>query len=115
LGDEGGRSLRRKTIFHPVYRASDAARGLDPLSDQNLAGALMMVEQMLLTVFVLAWLFFRFARQDDERQALLELAAERGVALSEQRATLAAEAGTADQLRQRLLARASEDHPTNDP
>ena len=34
-----------QTIFYPVYRATDASRGLNPLSDQNLAGAVMMVEE----------------------------------------------------------------------
>jgi len=91
-------------VFYPVYRASDAARGLNPLSDQNVAGAIMMLEQMILTVLLLAWLFFRFARQAEERQQLLDLAAERGVPLSERRATLAAEADSSELLRERLLA-----------
>ena len=59
-----------QSVFYPVYRASDAARGLNALSDQNIAGAIMMVEQMLLTVGLLAWLFFRAARIDEERQDL---------------------------------------------
>jgi putative membrane protein len=92
-----------QTVFYPVYRQSDAARGLNPLSDQNIAGAVMMVEQILLTVLLLAWLFLRFAAQDEERQALLDLAAERGIPLSERRAALAASAGTIDELRARLF------------
>jgi putative membrane protein len=91
-----------QTVFYPVYRGSDAARGLNPLSDQNVAGAIMLVEQMLLTVGLLAWLFFRAARLDQDRQALLEFAARDGSVLSERRATLAANAGTADRLRERL-------------
>lgn len=92
-----------QTVFYPVYKASDAARGLNPLSDQNLAGALMMFEQIFLTVGLLAWLFFRAARQDEDRQSLLDFAAQRNLPLSEQRAALAATAGTADQLRERLI------------
>jgi cytochrome c oxidase assembly factor CtaG len=92
-----------QAVFYPVYRASDAARGLNPLSDQNLAGAIMMLEQILLTVGVLAWLFFRAARLDEDRQSLLEFAAQHDTPLSEQRATLAANAGAGDQLRARLL------------
>jgi putative membrane protein len=92
-----------QTVFYPVYNASDAARGLNPLSDQNIAGAVMMVEQSLLTILLLAWLFLRFARQSEERQALLDLAAERGILLSERRAALAAGAGTIGELRERLL------------
>ncbi len=93
-----------QTIFYPVYRASDAARGLNPLSDQNVAGGVMMVEEMILTTLILGWLFYRFARQDEERQELLDLATERGIELSNERATRAARAGTGALLRERLLA-----------
>jgi cytochrome c oxidase assembly factor CtaG len=92
-----------QTVFYPVYRASDAARGLNPLTDQNLAGAVMLIEQMLLTVGLLGWLFLRAARQDNDRQSLLELAAGHNTPLSERRATLAANAGTSSELRARLL------------
>jgi len=44
-----------QTVFCPIYRATDARAGLNPLSDENVAGALMMVEQLLLTVGLLAW------------------------------------------------------------
>lgn len=92
-----------QTVLYPVYRASDAARGLNPLSDQNIAGAVMMVEESILTILLLGWLFFRFARQDEERQALMDLAAERGIELSDERAARAAAAGTGDRLRERIL------------
>ncbi|MGH3002193.1 MAG: cytochrome c oxidase assembly protein [Gaiellaceae bacterium] len=95
--------LWAQAVFYPVYRSGDAARGLDPLSDQNVAGAIMMLEQMLLTFGLLVWLFLRAARQDEERQALLEFAAEHELTLSEQRAALAADAGTTDRLRTRLI------------
>lgn len=89
------------TVLYPVYRGRDA---LNPLSDQNVAGALMMIEQMLLTIGLLAWLFLRFAARDEERQQLLDLAADRGVALSDERAARAAQAGATERLRERLLA-----------
>ncbi len=92
-----------QTVFYPVYRASDAARGLNPLSDQNLAGGVMMVEQVILTTVILAWLFRRFMRQDEDRQSLLDLATSRGLPLAEERAARAARAGTAARLRERLL------------
>jgi cytochrome c oxidase assembly factor CtaG len=92
-----------QTVFYPVYRASDAARGLNPLSDQNLAGAIMMLEQIFLTIALLSWLFLRAARQDEDRQALLELAAQHNAPLTERRAALAADAGTTGELRGRLL------------
>jgi putative membrane protein len=97
-----------QTVFYPVYKSSDAARGLNPLSDQNIAGAVMMVEQMFLTIFLLGWLFYRFAVQDEERQALMDLASERGVELSEARAARAAVAGRGEVLRARLMKAESE-------
>jgi cytochrome c oxidase assembly factor CtaG len=93
-----------QTVLYPVYRATDAARGLSPLSDQNLAGGVMMVEESILTLILLGWLFFRFAVQDEQRQSLMDLAAERGIELSDERAARAARAGRAEALRKRLLA-----------
>ena len=93
-----------QTVFYPVYRATDAGRGVSPLSDQNVAGGVMMVEEMILTTLLLGWLFYRFARQDEERQELLDFAAEHGVALSDERAARAARAGRGALLRERILA-----------
>lgn len=92
-----------QTVAYPVYTASDGARGLSPLSDQNVAGGLMMIEQMILTIALLGWLFYRFAIQDEQRQRLLDLAARRGVGLTNERAARAAAAGRAAHLRERLL------------
>jgi putative membrane protein len=91
------------TVFYPVYRPTDAARGLNALSDQNLAGGLMMVEEMILTTLILAWMFYLFAKQDEERQELMDLAAERGIELTDDRAARAAASGQTDRLRERLL------------
>lgn len=98
-----------QTVFYPVYNASDAARGLSALSDQNIAGGVMMIEEMILTTVLLGWLFYRFARQDEDRQSLLDLAAEHDVELSNERAKRAAQAGTADRLRERILSAAHAD------
>jgi putative membrane protein len=97
-----------QTVIYPVYKATDAARGLNPLSDQNLAGGAMMVEQIILTTILLGWLFSRFAREDEDRQSLLDLAAERGIELSDERARRAARAGATERLRQRLIQMAPE-------
>ena len=97
-----------QTVFYPVYRESDAARGLNPLSDQNAAGAVMMVEQVLLTTVLLTWLFLRFVNREEQSQGLLDLAADGGVELSEERAARAAAAGAAPRLRERLLAAVDE-------
>jgi cytochrome c oxidase assembly factor CtaG len=93
-----------QTVFYPVYRATDAARAVNPLSDQNVAGGLMMVEEMILTTIILGWVFYKFAQQDEDRQALLDFAQEHGVDLSEARAKRAAAAGTTERLRERILA-----------
>jgi putative membrane protein len=92
-----------QTVFYPVYQARDAAHGLSALSDQNLAGGLMMIEETFLTVLLLAWLFYRFAVQDEQRQQLVDLAAEHGVALTDERAARAAAAGETARLRERIL------------
>lgn len=93
-----------QTVFYPVYRGTDAARSVNPLSDQNVAGGLMMIEEMILTTIILGWVFYKFAQQDEERQALLDFAQEHGVELSEARAARAAAAGTTGRLRERMLA-----------
>jgi len=100
-----------QTVFYPVYKPTDAQHGLNALSDQNLAGGVMMIEQIILTTVLLGWAFYRFARQDEERQALLDLAAEHGVELSDERARRAAQAGAADRLRERIIAAARADQP----
>jgi cytochrome c oxidase assembly factor CtaG len=92
-----------QTVFYPVYSLRDAPRGVTPLSDQNLAGGLMMVEESILTVILLAWLFYRFAVQDEKRQELMDLAEAQGVELSDERAQRAAAAGGTDRLRERIL------------
>jgi cytochrome c oxidase assembly factor CtaG len=92
-----------QTVVYPVYNSSDATRGLNPLSDQNLAGAAMMIEQMFLTILLLGWLFYRFALRDEQRQALMDLATRQGIELSDERAARAAAAGASDRLRDRLL------------
>lgn len=91
------------SVLYPTYKATDAVHGLNPLSDQSLAGGVMMIEQIFLTTLLLGWLFYRFSVQDEERQRLLDLAAQHGVELSEERAARAAAAGAAGRLRERLL------------
>jgi putative membrane protein len=93
-----------QTVFYPVYRGTDAVRSVNPLSDQNVAGGVMMVEEIILTTILLGWVFFKFAQQDEERQALLDFAQEHGIELSEARAARAAAAGTTERLRERMLA-----------
>jgi cytochrome c oxidase assembly factor CtaG len=84
---------------HPLYDVYTVA---DRETDQTTAAAIMMVEGSLLTLVLFGWLFLRAAREGEERQELLDLAAERGVELSERRAARAVSAGRGAELRRKL-------------
>jgi putative membrane protein len=90
------------TVFYPVYEAGDRAHGIAPLTDQGIAGAIMMGEGMLVTLAVLTWAFLKWAADTTERQRLLDLAEARGIELDEARAARAVEAGQAKRLEERL-------------
>jgi putative membrane protein len=60
------------SVFYGVYDRGDELWGISPLQDQNLAGAVMMVEGSLVTIVALAWLFLRLAHEGELRQELLE-------------------------------------------
>ena len=90
------------TILYPYYRPGEARWGLAAGADQVAAGSVMMIEESLLTIGLFCWLFLKAAREGDERQALLDLAAEQGVELSEGRASRAVAAGRGDDLRERI-------------
>jgi putative membrane protein len=88
--------------YFAVYRSGERAHGISPQSDQVIAGGLMMVEGSILTICLFGWLFLRSAREGEERQELLELAAAGGVALDERRAARAVAAGRGAELRRRI-------------
>jgi putative membrane protein len=90
------------TVFYPYYLQSDSLRHISPIADQNIAGAVMMIEESLLTIALFCWLFLKTARESEERQDLLDFATRHGVALSEKRAARAIAAGRGDDLRKRL-------------
>jgi cytochrome c oxidase assembly factor CtaG len=92
------------TVFYPFYNHGDAVFHISPLTDQNLAGAIMMIEESLLTIGLFCWLFLRAAREGEERQDLLDLARDRGVELSDARAARAVSAGRGAELRRRIQA-----------
>jgi cytochrome c oxidase assembly factor CtaG len=92
------------SAFYPYYTHGDAVAHIAPVTDQNLAGAIMMVEESLLTLGLFCWLFLRAAREGEERQDLLDFARSRGVELSEARAARAVAAGRGADLRRRLEA-----------
>ncbi len=103
------------SVLYPTYATTDRPQGVNPLSDQSLAGGVMMIEQIFLTTLLLGWLFYRFSIQDEERQQLLDLAAQRGIELSEDRAARAAAAGAAARLRERLLSEDGESPDAGQP
>jgi putative membrane protein len=90
------------SVFYPEYAAGEARWHLSAVADQSIAGVIMMVEGGFVTLGVLAWLFLEWAKQDTERQRLLDLAEQRGVPLSEARAARAAAAGQGGRLEERI-------------
>ena len=90
------------SVFYGFYRAGEARHGLGALDDQSVAGAVMMIEQSILTLCLFGWLFMRAAAEGEEKQELLEFAAARGVPLSEKRAARAVAAGRSAELRRRV-------------
>jgi cytochrome c oxidase assembly factor CtaG len=92
------------TVFYDRYTAGERYWGISPLTDQSVAGVVMMIEGTFVILGVFAWLFFRAAREGTERQRLLELAEAQGVALDEARAARAVAAGQGERLEERLLA-----------
>jgi putative membrane protein len=93
------------TVFYPFYIKGDAHFHISPVADQNIAGAIMMVEESILTICLFCWLFLRTARESEERQDLLDFAHSRGVELTEARAARAVAAGRGAELRKRLESR----------
>jgi cytochrome c oxidase assembly factor CtaG len=94
------------TVFYPYYLAGDARFHISPLADQSIAGAIMMVEESILTLGLFCWLFLRTARESEERQELLDYASANGLELTDARAARAVAAGRGSELRERLKARA---------
>jgi cytochrome c oxidase assembly factor CtaG len=61
------------SVFYPaVYVHRQRLWGLSPLSDQGIAGAVMMIEGSIVTLVAIAWLFLRMASEGELRQRLLE-------------------------------------------
>jgi cytochrome c oxidase assembly factor CtaG len=90
------------SVFYPFYTRGDAIWHVSPITDQNLAGAVMMIEESILTLGLFCWLFLRAAREGEERQELLDFAGARGLELTEARAARAVTAGRGAELRRRI-------------
>ena len=92
------------SVFYPHYAAGEAKWHVAAVTDQSIAGVIMMVEGGFVTLGILAWLFLEWAKQDTERQRLLDLAEQRGVPLSDARAARAAASGQGARLEERIKA-----------
>jgi cytochrome c oxidase assembly factor CtaG len=103
------------TVFYPYYRPGDALWHISPIADQVAAGGLMMVEESLLTIGLFCWLFLRVARENEERQELLDYASQHGIALDEARAQRAVASGHSAELWERLRQSAASDPGTGTP
>jgi putative membrane protein len=103
------------TVFYPYYLKGEAHFHISPLADQSIAGAIMMVEESILTLGLFCWLFLRTARESEERQDLLDYANARGLELSDERAARAVAAGRGGELRRRLQARAGDPEQQHHP
>jgi cytochrome c oxidase assembly factor CtaG len=91
------------TVLYPIYAPGERYWGISPIADQSTAGVVMMVEGTFLALGLLAWVFFEAAREGTEKQRLLDLARERGVALDEGRAQRAVAAGHGARLEEQIL------------
>ena len=91
------------SAFYSHYAAGEAHWNIAPLTDQSMAGVIMMVEGTFVSLGIFAWLFFRSAQEGTERQRLIELAEAQGVVLDEARAARAVAAGEGKRLERRLL------------
>lgn len=104
LGTVLANTLLWTEAVYPQYAEGARYWGISPATDQKIGAGIMMVEGSIVTLGLFAWLFIRAGREGEERQALLDLAGERGVALDERRAARAVAAGRGAELRERILA-----------
>jgi cytochrome c oxidase assembly factor CtaG len=90
------------SVFYPDYAKGEAYWHVSPITDQGLAGVIMMTEGGLVTLGLIAWFVLLWAKQDTERQDLLDLADEQGTPLEPARAARAVAAGEGGRLEERL-------------
>jgi len=95
-------------VLYTVYAKGEAEYGISPITDQSIAGVIMMVEGTFLGLGVLAWFFFQAAKEGIEKQRLLDLAQDHGVALDAARAQRAVAAGQGARLEAQILGAATE-------
>ena len=95
------------TVFYPIYRSGDALWHISGTADQVAAGGLMMVEESFLTIGLFCWVFLRVARENAERQELLDYADQHGLENRRPPGGQAVAAGRGEELFDRLRERAA--------
>jgi cytochrome c oxidase assembly factor CtaG len=100
------------TFYEGYAERALLEHGMDPDSDQGIAGGILMAQGFVVMLGVLAYEVLRWAREDSESQELVDFARESGIELDRERAKRAARSGTADVLRKRIEAAAREDGGT---
>jgi cytochrome c oxidase assembly factor CtaG len=98
------------TVLYTVYRAGEHDWGISPITDQSIAGVIMMVEGTFLGLGLIAWFFLRAAQEGIEKQRLLDLAFDRGVELDPARAQRAVAAGQGKRLEKQIIEGGGEPH-----
>lgn len=58
--------------LYPYYAPGEHAAGILPLTDQQIAGAIMFVWGAFVTIVIFSWLFLRWSREAELRQSLLD-------------------------------------------
>ncbi len=91
------------TVLYDRYATGEALHHISPLTDQSIAGMIMMLEGTFLGLGVLAWFFFQAAKEGIEKQRLIDLAYDHGVELDPKRAQRAVAAGQGKRLEQQIL------------
>ena len=89
-------------VFYQDYSATAEAAGITPIADQSTSGAILMGECTILALAIFAWVFLRWAKEDVERQDLLDLAIDNHFELTSARAARAVAAGRGPELRARI-------------
>jgi putative membrane protein len=90
-------------VLYDVYKQGEALHNIEPLTDQSIAGVVMMVEGVFLGLGVLSWFFFQAAKEGVEKQRLLDLAYMSGVELDPDRAQRAVAAGHGARLEAQIM------------
>jgi cytochrome c oxidase assembly factor CtaG len=99
------------TVLYGIYGPGEREWGISALTDQSVAGTIMMIEGTFLGLGLLAWFFFEAANQGIEKQHLLDLARDRGFELDAQRAQRAVAAGQGERLERQILGEGSATEP----